>query len=201
MTITIEEAVQQIDAWRGKQLNILKVPGGITNENYRVNVDEQPYFVSIPGAGTEFLAVDRDNKYHNTLAAAAIGVGPRVVHHLPDHHVMVLEFINGDTKNPTLESLAADCVVINMVLHHTPDPGKVLQDVASCLAPEGVVLVTDLCNHDQGWARENCGDLWLGFDPQDLARWAADAGLTDITSVYLAQRNGFQVQVRLFGHP
>jgi ArsR family transcriptional regulator len=40
----------------------------------------------------------------------------------------------------------------------------------------------------------------LGFDPQELTHWAQDAGLADIASVYLAQRNGFQVQVRLFGH-
>jgi thiamine kinase-like enzyme len=105
MTITIEEAVQQIDAWRGKHLDIIEMPGGITNENYRVNVDEQPYFVSIPGAGTEYLAVDRVNKYHNTLIAAAAGVGPRIIHYLSDHHVMVLEFIQGDTMTP--ETMAA----------------------------------------------------------------------------------------------
>ena len=112
-----------------------------------------------------------------------------------------IDFILDDTRSSQLQNLQADCVVINMVLHHTPAPGDVLRDVASCLAPQGVILVTDLCNHDQGWARENCGDLWLGFDPQDLAQWAADAGLIEIASVYLAQRNGFQVQVRLFGRP
>ena len=111
-----------------------------------------------------------------------------------------ISFILGDTRSPDLENLQADCVVINMVLHHTPSPGQILHDVASCLAPGGVVLVTDLCSHDQGWARENCGDLWLGFDPQDLAQWADEAGLVDVASVFLAQRNGFQVQVRLFGH-
>ena len=112
-----------------------------------------------------------------------------------------IRFIPGDTRSTELKNLQADCVVINMVLHHTPSPGQILQDVASCLAPDGVVLVTDLCHHDQGWARENCGDLWLGFEPQELARWADAAGMTDIASVYLAQRNGFQVQVRLFGRP
>lgn len=112
-----------------------------------------------------------------------------------------IEFIHGDTTHPALAALRADCVVINMVLHHTPRPEAILRDVAAALAPGGVVLVTDLCRHDQGWARENCGDLWLGFDPDDLARWAADAGLDDIASLYLAQRNGFQIQVRLFGHP
>ncbi|MCB1705793.1 MAG: metalloregulator ArsR/SmtB family transcription factor [Halioglobus sp.] len=110
-----------------------------------------------------------------------------------------VEFILDDTRSTKLQGLQADCVVINMVLHHTPAPGDVLRDVAACLAPKGVVLVTDLCSHDQGWARENCGDLWLGFDPQELARWAEAAGLTEIASEYLAQRNGFQVQVRLFG--
>lgn len=109
-----------------------------------------------------------------------------------------VEFIHGDTGSGQLDGLSADCVVINMVLHHTPAPGRILADVASRLAPGGVVLVTDLCSHDQGWARENCGDLWLGFDPQELGRWAQEAGLEDSASVYLAQRNGFQIQVRLF---
>lgn len=110
-----------------------------------------------------------------------------------------ITYIEGDTRNTELQNLQADCVVMNMVLHHTPAPGAVLQDVASCLAPNGVLLVTELCNHDQGWARENCGDLWLGFDPHDLAQWADAAGMKEIASEYLAQRNGFQVQVRLFG--
>ena len=112
-----------------------------------------------------------------------------------------IEFVPGDTGSPELQGLRADCAVINMVLHHTPDPGRVLRDVAGCLAPGGVVLVTDLCSHDQGWARENCGDVWLGFEPRELSAWAEQAGLNDIASVYLAQRNGFKVQVRLFGHP
>lgn len=111
-----------------------------------------------------------------------------------------IEFVHGDTGTTRLQQLQADCVVLNMVLHHTPDPGQIIRDAADCLAPGGVLLLTDLCSHDQGWARENCGDLWLGFDPAKLTQWAAQAQLCDIASVYLAQRNGFQIQVRLFGH-
>ncbi len=112
-----------------------------------------------------------------------------------------ITFVHGDTGSSELDDIEADCVVINMVLHHTPEPGRVMGEAARRLAPSGVLLVTDLCRHDQGWARENCGDLWLGFDPNELTAWAGAAGLQDIASVYLAQRNGFQVQVRLFGHP
>ena len=100
MAITIEEVIQRIDAWRGRPVDIQEMAGGITNENYRVDVDGKSHFVSIPGASTEFLAVDRDNKYHNTLAAARTGVGPQVIHYLSDCHVLILEFIVGETMTP-----------------------------------------------------------------------------------------------------
>lgn len=111
-----------------------------------------------------------------------------------------IEFILGDTASRALAGLQADCIVINMVLHHTPRPEDTLAEAAARLAPGGVMVVTDLCRHDQVWARENCGDLWLGFEPEQLTAWADGAGLTDLTSTFLAQRNGFQIQVRLFGH-
>jgi len=111
-----------------------------------------------------------------------------------------IEFLHGDTRHPRLQNLSADCIVVNMVLHHNPSPADILRDLAACLAPGGVLLVTDLCRHDQDWAREACGDLWLGFEPEELGSWASSAGLAETAGIYLAQRNGFQVQVRLFGH-
>ena len=111
-----------------------------------------------------------------------------------------IEFVHGDTRHRALDGLGADCIVMNMVLHHNPSPASIFADLARCLAPAGVLVVTDLCQHDQDWAREACGDIWLGFEPDDLTRWARRAGFDEIDSAYLAQRNGFQIQVRLFGH-
>ncbi|MFK8042818.1 ArsR/SmtB family transcription factor [Congregibacter sp.] len=110
-----------------------------------------------------------------------------------------VEFVLGDTRHAALKSLRADLVVINMVLHHTPDPATTLSEAAHALAPEGVLLVTELCEHRQGWTRENCGDLWLGFAPELIQDWATTAGLKELTSSYLGQRNGFKLQLRLFG--
>ena len=105
MTITIKEVIQKIDDWRGKQAEIQEMPGGLTNKNYRVEVEGQSYFVRVPGASTELLAVDRDSEYHSSKAAADAGVGPKVLYHLPDHKVMVLEFLKGETMSiETLQS-------------------------------------------------------------------------------------------------
>lgn len=109
-----------------------------------------------------------------------------------------IDFIHGDTKHQQVKDLNADCVVINMVLHHTPSPADIFYDMAAALKTGGQLFVTDLCSHDQSWARESCGDLWLGFEPEDLTQWAADAGFKTGENIYLAQRNGFRVQIRQF---
>ncbi|MBW8353874.1 MULTISPECIES: ArsR/SmtB family transcription factor [Pseudomonas] len=97
--------------------------------------------------------------------------------------------------------LTADCVVLNMVLHHFAAPAEAIKQMARLLQPGGSLLVTDLCSHNQSWAKEACGDLWLGFEQDDLARWASAAGLTPGESLYVGLRNGFQIQVRHFQRP
>jgi ArsR family transcriptional regulator len=110
-----------------------------------------------------------------------------------------IRFVLGDTSHPTLREMECDLVVMNMVLHHTPDPAATLAEAAKTLSGGGRLLITELCEHRQGWTRENCGDLWLGFAPEELQAWAANAGLKELASSYLGQRNGFKLQVRLFG--
>jgi len=95
----IEEAVAKIDEWRGKNISIQPLSGGLTNSNYKVEVDGTPYFVRVPGESTELLAIDRNNEYHNTKAAAEAGVAPQVLYYLPEYCVMILEFLNGKTMS------------------------------------------------------------------------------------------------------
>ncbi|MBI3243338.1 MAG: phosphotransferase family protein [Chloroflexi bacterium] len=99
MTISIEQVVNHISDWKEKTIAIYPLSGGLTNTNYRVEVEGTPYVIRIPGASTELLAVDRVNEHYNTVAAAQAGVGPTVVHYLADVNVMVLDFIHGDTMS------------------------------------------------------------------------------------------------------
>lgn len=93
-----------------------------------------------------------------------------------------------------------DAVIINMVLHHMAHPADALIAAARRLKPTGVLLITELCAHDQQWAKENCGHVWLGFEEADLLHWLSSAGLAVEESQFMALRNGFQIQVRSFMH-
>ena len=95
----IEEVVTKIPDWKNKEISITSLSGGLTNSNFKVNVDGISYFVRVPGESTELLAVNRENEYHNSMAAFEAGVGPKVLYHLPEYSVMVLEFLNGRTMS------------------------------------------------------------------------------------------------------
>ena len=101
----IDEVIAKIEDWKGEKVSVQPLSGGLTNTNYKVEVDGTPYFVRVPGESTELLAVDRNNEYYNSKAAAEANVGPKVLYHLPEYNVMVLEFIIGKTMSK--ESLNA----------------------------------------------------------------------------------------------
>ncbi|RJP54400.1 MAG: LPS biosynthesis choline kinase [Anaerolineaceae bacterium] len=95
----IDEVVAKIEDWKDKTISVQQISGGLTNTNFKVEVDGMPYFVRVPGESTELLAVDRNNEYHNSKAAAEAGVGPKVLYHLPEYNVMVLDFLTGITMS------------------------------------------------------------------------------------------------------
>lgn len=110
-----------------------------------------------------------------------------------------IHFIHGDTQQlGESDNNHFDLVAANMVLHHVPAPRFIFQESARLLKHGGTLVITDLCRHDQTWAKDSCGDLWLGFEPDDLTNWAVDAGLEESQSQFLGLRNGFQIQFRLF---
>ncbi len=95
----IDEVVTKIPEWNGRNISVTPLSGGLTNSNFKVEVDGAPYFVRVPGASTELLAIDRANEYHNTKAASQAGVAPKIFYHLPEYNVMVIEFLNGKTMS------------------------------------------------------------------------------------------------------
>src|SRR5512140_171538 len=119
----IEEVVTKVEDWKGRDIAIQPLSGGLTNSNFKLVVDGTPYFVRVPGANTELLAVDRKNEYFNASAAASAGVGPKVLYYLPEYQVMVLEFLQGTTmSNASLNASGMPTMVAQAIkkLHACP---------------------------------------------------------------------------------
>jgi DNA-binding transcriptional ArsR family regulator/SAM-dependent methyltransferase len=109
-----------------------------------------------------------------------------------------IEFVLGESSKALTENIKVDAIVLNMVLHHIPSPADIFTDCAELLNKNGIMLISDLSHHDQNWVKENCGDLWLGFENEELSKWASNSGMNEGESLYIGLRNGFQIQVREF---
>jgi len=150
-----------------------------------------------PGAG-EFLPILASQFQRVIALDNAPTMLEKAQWHCEQQGVKNIDFVDGDTRRLASQAVAANCVVMNMVLHHTPSPADIFIDVANSLRVDGVFILADLCRHDQDWAKTACGDVWLGFDPDELTHWAQSAGLVRQRSNYLALRNGFQIQLQQF---
>jgi len=89
-------------------------------------------------------------------------------------------------------------IIAAMVIHHLASPANFFQQAKRLLQETGTLVVAELCRHDQQWASEVCGDHWLGFEPLELHEWAERAGFHAIDSQFLAQKNGFRIQIHSY---
>ncbi|NUQ79825.1 MAG: methyltransferase domain-containing protein, partial [Polyangiaceae bacterium] len=104
-----------------------------------------------------------------------------------------VELVRGEIDGPEIFALCsarggADAVFAARMLHHAPAPAKAVRALASLARPPregetagGAVCILDYEPHAEKELREQQADLWLGFDPADLRRFAEAAGLTGIT--------------------
>jgi thiamine kinase-like enzyme len=94
----IDALVDTVPELRGER-TVSELAGGLTNTNYKVVTAAGAFVVRISAKDAGLLAIDRDNEYQNSVAAADVGVGARVVGYRPERSLMVLEFIEGQAQS------------------------------------------------------------------------------------------------------
>lgn len=78
-----------------------------------------------------------------------------------------------------------DAAVFSLVLHHSPEPRRVLSEAFRVLKFGGRVLVVDLLPHERVEYRENMGHVWLGFSEAQVAEWLEGVGFSHVKVVAL----------------
>lgn len=105
----LEAAINAIEAWRGSAINYAPVGGGISNTNWRVEVEgaHTAYFFKVPGRGTEMF-IDRRTAHEASVKAAQTGYGAPVFAFLEEQGVEVFEFMEGWKASTNLDFLDYD---------------------------------------------------------------------------------------------
>src|SRR5260370_10874286 len=87
----------RVPSLAGTPRQITPLPGGLTNQNFKVITPDGQFVARVFSDGEDLLAIDREREYRNSVLAAAAGVGAPVVEYRPHDRVLVLGFIEGKT--------------------------------------------------------------------------------------------------------
>jgi thiamine kinase-like enzyme len=89
----LREIVERV--WPGQAAAIEVLGGGITNRNFKVEVDGGQYVLRIGGHDTELLGIDREAEHAANRLAASLGIAPEVVSFVEPEGYLVTRFVQG----------------------------------------------------------------------------------------------------------
>jgi thiamine kinase-like enzyme len=97
-TLAARAAVDRL--WPDRAARITVLGGGITNLNFKVEVEGGEFVLRMGGARTDLLGIDRAAEHAAGVRAYEVGVGPEVVAFVPSQGWLVARFIDGKTVSP-----------------------------------------------------------------------------------------------------
>jgi thiamine kinase-like enzyme len=95
--------------WPGRHALVTPLDGGITNRNFKVEVDGAAYVLRMGGQKTDLLGIDRAVEHAASLRAEEIGIGPGVVDFVASEGWLVTRFIEG--RPLSLEEMRSSSVL------------------------------------------------------------------------------------------
>jgi ArsR family transcriptional regulator len=97
-----------------------------------------------------------------------------------------VELRRGELEALPIDDARLDAATLALVLHHVPEPGQALAEVARVLKPRGRLLIVDMLPHDRDTYRHQMGHVWLGFSDEYVRRILDESGFGDIRIVPLS---------------
>jgi thiamine kinase-like enzyme len=116
-----DDLFDRVPEWAGRPRTVTPLEGGITNRNYKVEVDGQAWVVRSPGARTDLLGIDRHLEHQAAAQAAHLGLGPEVLAFVEPEGALVTRFLDAAplTSADLVEHLATAAGVLR-ALHEGP---------------------------------------------------------------------------------
>jgi thiamine kinase-like enzyme len=136
----IDELLERV--WPGRPATAEPLGGGITNRNFKVDVDGESFVLRIGGNDTHMLGIDRIMEHDASSIAASLGIAPEVVTFLEPEGFLVTRYVEGEVGHPDV----VDAARLLRTLHDGPrirgrfDSFRVVEAYAATAAGLGVQL-------------------------------------------------------------
>ena len=95
MNDPIQHLLMKVPDWKNRQAKATPLGGGITNQNFRVNVDGDSYVLRVCSKSTDPLGIQRDNEHACLKIVAGLGIGAEVMHYSAEDGILVVRFLDG----------------------------------------------------------------------------------------------------------
>lgn len=125
-TSQLDELLQRFPQLAGKRLDVHLLPGGITNLNYKINVENDTYVLRVAGENSELLGIDRSCEVACAQAAARAGIGAEIVAVDIASKAMLTRFVAGTTITAadSRQPAVMPRIVKAVKQYHDSAPGK-----------------------------------------------------------------------------
>jgi thiamine kinase-like enzyme len=94
----LQRVLDQMPGWQ--QASVALLEGGITNQNFRVEVQGEAFVVRLWDEDTRLLGIDRRNEYLACSIASQLGVGAEVVRFFEAEKALITRFVAGRSITP-----------------------------------------------------------------------------------------------------
>ncbi|NMC14793.1 MAG: phosphotransferase family protein [Chloroflexi bacterium] len=188
------EAIHCVDIWKKKEITYEPGLGGITNNNWKVCVGGEPFFIKIPGKGAG-ETIDRNNAHMADVIAAKEGIGPKVYYYFEATWVEIFEWLEGyrtlnygDVFNPVLFHKIIDTIrkfhqhkgtvlpVKKSPFEQTNEMIRLAKEIGGYLPPE--IDRMEWLTHQ---IEDSIGSAGINFVPCHVDHWTANYLYNDDT--------------------
>ena len=141
--------IAAVPEWRTHEPTVTPIEAGRTNRNFRVEIGGAAFFLRLSDEDTALLGIDRTAEYEAALDAAAAGVGPEVVAHLPEHRCLITGWVPGEPLaegDMGQEAVLADVAQVVRTIHAGPalpwsfDAFRIVEDYRRIAQERGVSI-------------------------------------------------------------
>jgi len=87
--------LDKVPGWKDRRVEVTELEGGLTNQNFRVEVDGETFVLRACSTSTGPLGINRDHEYACAKVAAELGIAPQVVHYSREDGILVSRFLEG----------------------------------------------------------------------------------------------------------